>query len=113
MEGTLSGGKKWASGTATTYKSSKADSGYQVHVSGLGFSPKAVILTIDGEIFPIVVCSAYNGETAYRYGSSSYGFTVYTTTVDESAAKAFVSKDGFKFSTSIYLNKAVKWVAFE
>ena len=113
MEGTLTGGKKWASGTATTYKSSKADYGCQVHVSGLDFSPKAVILTVEGLNFPITVCNTYNGETSYRYGSSGYDFTVYTTTVDESIAKAFVSKDGFKFTASSSLNQVVKWVAFE
>ena len=113
MEGTLSGGKKWASGTTTTYDSTLGDSGYQVHVAGLSFSPKTICLTVEGTTAPVVVCSVVNGETQYRYGSSIYGITKYSTTVAETSAKSFISKDAFKLSCSPYLDKKVHWIAFE
>ena len=113
MEGTLTGGKKWASGTTTTYDSAVGDSGYQVHVAGLSFSPKTICLTVEGTTSPTVVCSVVNGETLYRYGGNTYGITQYSTTVAETSAKAFISKDAFKLSCATILGKKVHWIAFE
>ena len=107
------GGKKWASGTTTTYDSTLGDSGYQVHVAGLSFSPKTICLTVEGTTSPITVCSVINGETQYRYGSSTYNVTQYSTTVAETVAKSFISKNAFKLSCSPHLNKKVYWVAYE
>ena len=113
MEGTLTGGKKWASGTTTTYEAKLSDGAYQVHVAGLSFSPKTICLTVDGATYPATICSVVNGETQYRYESYTYNITQYSTTVAETSAKSFISKDAFKLSASRYLGKKVYWIAFE
>ena len=123
MEGTLTGGKKWASGTSSVASSSKTFEylsnttklgAWYIELTGLAFKPSFVIAYVNGVYGkPVSIIVPFNsGYSVYTFTASDRSAST-TTTSFKGDSNVFVNDSTIHLPLVSTTNSSFVWYAFE